>query len=190
MKFILLALGAFNAFSLFSQVQTTTSKDCYLLYNYNGKEFNGNKKIKAGTLITVYNEFIPIPLFYEVECKGLKGCLKIDYITINDDITVMLNDNSIKERREQIADSINNSKFEIIRKKQEQEREMEYQKWERYIKQKQVIVGMPEKYIRNCLGSPNKVDIIETSLGTTKYFKYDHKVITVFKNKVEAIYSF
>lgn len=71
MKKILFSLFLLCSIAAFGQVETTTSKDCYLLYNYNGREFTKNKKVKAGVAITLLDESDIHPSFYIIRYKDL-----------------------------------------------------------------------------------------------------------------------
>lgn len=173
--------------SVFAQIETTTSKDCYLLYDYDGKEFASNKKIKAGSPITVYGEaegMTPFYDFYEVQFKKIKGYLKENCITPNKEMQVLLKIKAEKldaEKREIVkADSIQQAKAEIYFRNR-------CGKWYSYVKRKEVVIGMPENLIRDCLGSPESVNTSEYSFGTHSQYVYKDMYIYTTDGKVDAI---
>lgn len=69
MKNILSILLLLCGLSAFGQIKTTISKDCYLLYEHNGRGFSKNKKVKAGTSITLLEESSLYPNLYVVKYK-------------------------------------------------------------------------------------------------------------------------
>lgn len=170
--------------SSFAQIQTTTSKDCYILYDYDGKEFASNKKIKAGSSITVYGEVEGMAPFFEVQFKKIKGYLKENCITANEEMQVLLKIKAEKleaEKQELAkADSIQQAKADIYFRNR-------CGKWYSYVKRKEVVIGMPEDLIRDCLGSPEEVNTSEYSFGTHSQYVYKDLYIYTTDGKVDAI---
>lgn len=70
--------------SVWGQVQTNVIKQCYLLYDFDGKSFNKNKKVKEGTTVTLIRESDRLIGFYEVLYKGKKYAIKENCINQND----------------------------------------------------------------------------------------------------------
>lgn len=68
-RFLFFAFISLSA-SAFSQIaDTKLSRDCYILYEYNGNDFSKNKKAKANSPITVIDEFKEIKDYYRVNIK-------------------------------------------------------------------------------------------------------------------------
>lgn len=70
--------------SVWGQIQTNVTKQCYLLYDFDGKSFNKNKKIKEGTTITLTKESDRLIGFYEVLYKGKQYVIKENCINQKD----------------------------------------------------------------------------------------------------------
>ena len=70
--------------SVWGQVQTNVTRQCYLLYDFDGKSFNKNKKIKEGTPITLIKESNQLIGFYEVLYKGKQYAIKDNCINQKD----------------------------------------------------------------------------------------------------------
>lgn len=82
MKKLLFLLLLLCSISVFGQIKTKTTKDGYLVYNYNGQSFKSNKKIKKGTSIILIKKFDKHPSFFIVSYKNNEYCLNygcIDY---------------------------------------------------------------------------------------------------------------
>lgn len=76
MKKLLFALLLLCSIPALSQIQTNVIKQCYLLYDFDGKAFNKNKKIKEGTSITLTKESDYLVGFYMFYIKGKNTQLK------------------------------------------------------------------------------------------------------------------
>ena len=79
-ELIFLILLLLCSTSMFGQIKTKTSKDSYLVYNYNGESFDSNKKIKEGADITLIKEFEQHPTFFIVIYKNKEYCLNKECI--------------------------------------------------------------------------------------------------------------
>lgn len=75
MKKIFTTLLLLYSISVFSQIETKTVKDGYLVYNYDGQSFKSNKKIKEATPIMLIKEFDKHPVFFIVSYKNKEYCL-------------------------------------------------------------------------------------------------------------------
>lgn len=84
MKKLLFALLLLCSIPALSQIQTNVIKQCYLLYDFDGKAFNKNKKIKEGTSITLTKESDYLVGFYDVLYKGKKYSIKENCINPKD----------------------------------------------------------------------------------------------------------
>ncbi len=177
---LFLSIGTFT----FAQIGTTTSKDCYLLYDYDGKEFLKNKKLKAGTPIVVYQEMKGLESFYEVEYKNIKGCLKENCIFVNEEIGALFqikaNKLAAEKREKEKADSIQEAKSQKIWRET-------FGKWEGHIKRKEIVIGMPEPCIRMILGQPETVNTSEYSFGTHSQYVYKNMYIYTKDGVIDAI---
>lgn len=100
---------------VFGQIETTIEKDGYLLYDFNGKEYTKNKKIKEGTAITLLNESNSFPNFYIIRYKENLYTIKGNYI--NHTAIQLYQDSllALKQKKEALArynDSIRIAKQE------------------------------------------------------------------------------
>ena len=80
MNKLLLLIMLLCSISAFGQIETKTTKDGYLVYNYNGQSFKSNKKIKKATSIMLIKEFDKHPTFFVVSYKNNEYCLNKDCI--------------------------------------------------------------------------------------------------------------
>lgn len=177
MKKVLSLLLFLFSISAFGQIETTTSKDCYLVYDFNGKEFLKNKKLKAGTKITVFKENETYDIYYHVRYKDIEGCIKENCITVNDDIDKLF---EIKRTRIRLAheqklreDSILKVNANIARMNEKKRQKETYGKWYDLVMARKVVVGMPEDFIKSALGTPKSVS--ETVTGHKYYRMYVYK---------------
>lgn len=176
MKKALLSLLLFCSIPAFGQIETTTSKDCYIVYDFNGKEFLKNKKVKAGTKITVLKENETYNTYYHVRYRNIDGCLKENCITVNDDVDKLFekkrNRIRLAQEEKNKKDSIRDENAKIAKIKMENRRKQEYGRWYNLVNAGKVVIGMPERYITAALGAPQSVT--ETETGNSNYTIYDY----------------
>lgn len=191
MKKELIILFLFCSVSVFGQIETTTSKDCYIVYDFNGKEFLKNKKIKAGTKIIVFEENKIYDTFYHVRYKNIDGCLKENCISVNSEIDKLF---QIKKDRMLLAekekaknDSIRaeNAKIEKIEMENMQKRR--YGRWYDYVNTGKVVIGMPERFIKDALGKPQSITETESSNSSYTIYDYGNMYIHTSNGKIIMI---
>lgn len=170
--------------SIFAQIKTTTSKKCYLLYNYDGKEFTESKKLKEGAPIIVYKESEDLASFYEVEYKNMKGYLKENCIAVNADMQILLSEKAARleaQKKEKAQlDSLENAKYERLQRER-------FGKWYSFVKRKEVVIGMPEHCIPACLGTPEAINTSEFSFGKHAQYVYKNMYIYTTDGVIDAI---
>lgn len=180
-KSFLILLGLSVCGSIFAQIKTTTSKKCYLLYNYDGKEFTESKKLKEGSSIIVYKESEDLASFYEVEYKNIKGYLKENCIAVNADMQILLSEKAARLKAEKAElDSLENAKYERLQRER-------FGKWYSFVKRKELVIGMPEHCIPACLGTPDAINRSEYSFGKRAQYVYKNMYIYTTDGIIDAI---
>ncbi|MBD9092304.1 MAG: hypothetical protein EGQ20_07230 [Bacteroides oleiciplenus] len=194
MKKALLSLLLFCSISAFGQIETTTSKDCYIVYDFNGKEFLKNKKIKAGSKIFVFKENNIYDSFYHIKYKNINGCIKENFITESKEIGELFEIKRkrirLEQREKEIEDSLQverDKKYKIESAKNQEQKKKEYGEWYFHVIAGKVAIRMPESYMLEALGKPESVTETRTLHNTYKIYEYGDKWIHVSDGKVSMI---
>lgn len=183
-RFLFFAFISLSA-SAFSQIaDTKLSRDCYILYEYNGNDFSKNKKAKANSPITVIDEFKEIKDYYRVKYKNIEGYVSLKNIYINDDMQSYLNKKEEDNNKKLLEEKLEREKLNKGREEYEREK---FKTWYPYVKRHEIKIGMPEYCIIPSIGQPNKINTSEYSFGIHKQYVYDNMYIYVENEKVTAI---
>lgn len=194
MKLTLILLSLLCSISAFGQIETTTSKDCYIVYDFDGKEFLKNKKVKSGSKIIVFTENEKYDSFYNIKHNNIDGCMKENCIKENEEISklfeVKRNRIKLEQRQKAVEDSLQverERKYIIESAKYEEKKKEEYGEWYFYVINGKVAIRMPEVYMQEALGKPESVTKTQTLHNTYTIYDYGDKWIHVSDGKVSMI---